>query len=174
MAFLAAAGPALGLLGAGASAIGTLEAGSYQSQVARNNAQIATQNAAYAVQAGRQQADIQSRKGAAQGAAVRAGLAASGVDVNSGSAADVQEGQRETSKLDAETVLNNAELQAYGYTTQATNYTEQASQDEEGAEFGAAGSLLSNASSLSFKWGGGSAASSPGSSGEWAGTGSSI
>ena len=154
MSFLSAAAPFLALAGAGASAVGTLEAGSYQGEVASNNAKIATQNAAYAREAGQEQAAIASRKGAAQGAALKTGLAANGVDVNSGSAVDVEAGARETSKLDAETVLNNAELQAYGYTTQATNFKAQAKQDVIGSEFGAAGSLLGNASSIGWKWSG--------------------
>ena len=156
MAFLAAAAPFLALAGAGVSAVGTYEAGHFQSEVARNNAIIAKQNADYARTAGGEQAAIASRKGAAQGAALKTGLAANGVDVNSGSAVDVEAGARETSKLDAETVLNNAELQAYGYTTQATNFKAQSAQDEAGGIWGAAGSLLSNASSIGGKWSGGS------------------
>lgn len=72
--------------------------------------------------------------------------------MNSGSAVDVEESQRETSNLDAETVLNNGELQAYGYTTQSTNDTAQAGQDQLQGDYGAVGSLLSNASSLGTKW----------------------
>lgn len=152
MAFLAAASPILGLVGAGASALGTFESGQFQGQVAKNNARIAENNAEYAREAGQTQAAAASRKGAAEGAAIRTGLAANGVDVNTGSAADVQAGQRETSKLDVETVLNNAELQAYGYTTQAANERAQAKQDVIGGDLGAAGSLLSNASSIGWRW----------------------
>ena len=152
MAFLAAAAPFLALAGAGVSAAGTFEAGNFSGEVARNNAIIAKQNADYARTAGAEQAAIASRKGAAQGAAIKSGLAANGVDVNTGSAADVEAGARETSKLDTETVINNAELQAYGYTTQATNFQAQAAQDQAGAVWGAAGSLLSNASGIGGKW----------------------
>jgi hypothetical protein len=44
--------------------------------------------------------------------------AASGVDVNTGFAATVQESQRELSKLESETTLSDAELQAWGYRNQ--------------------------------------------------------
>lgn len=142
----------LPIIGAAASAFGTLESGMFQSQVARNNATIATQNAGYAREAGQEQAAIASRKGAAQIGAIKTGFAASGVDVNSGSAADVEVGARETEKLDAETVLNNAELQAYGYTTQATDFEAQSKQDEAGAIWGSLGTLTGNAQSLGFKW----------------------
>lgn len=162
MAFL----PALGIIGAGISAVGTIEQGqatanaaNYSAQVAKNNALIANQNAGYATAAGIQQADTSSRKGAAIGGKIKAAQAANNIDVNTGSAVGVQAGQRETSQLDTETVLNNAELQAYGYRTQATGYTAQAGLDTAqaeqapiGAAIGATGSLLSNASSIGTKW----------------------
>ena len=59
MAFMAAAAPIAGLVGAGVSATGTIEGGeatsnaaAYQAQVAKNNAIIAEQNATYASNAG--------------------------------------------------------------------------------------------------------------------------
>lgn len=158
----------LGIIGAGISAGGTLmngmaqsQAASYQAQVASNNAIIAQQNAVHAEQAGAQQTDAMSKKGAAQEAAIRGAIAANGVDVNSGSAVDVQTSARETSKLDTLTTDNNAQLQVYGYRTQATNYQAQSQLDQMtaasapiGAAFGATGSLLSNASSIGLKNGG--------------------
>ena len=166
MAFLPVIAAVAGIAGAGISAVGMVEQGqatanaaNYNAQVARNNALIAGQNAEYATNAGLEKADIAARKGAAAGGRIKAAQAASGIDVNTGSAVDVQEGQRETSKLDAETVLNNAQLEAYGYRTQATGFTAQAGLDTAqaeqapiGADIGATGSLLSNASSLGFKW----------------------
>jgi hypothetical protein len=155
-----------GGIGAATSAAGTIEQGAatsnaaaYSAQVAQNNATIANANAAYATAAGQQQAADTSLKGAAKSGKIKAGQAASGIDVNTGSAVAVQEGQRETDKLDAETVLNNAELKAYGYRSAATGFTAQAGLDTAeseqapiGADIGAAGGLLSNASSLGFKW----------------------
>ena len=101
-------------------------------------------------------------------------MAANGVDVNTGSAVGVEAGERETSNLDAETVLNNAELTAYGYTTQASNFNAQAQQDVIGGDIGAAGSLLSNASSIGFKWSTPTNDNASGYTGEWAGSGSSL
>jgi hypothetical protein len=56
-------------------------------------------------------------------------------------------------------VLNNAQLQAYGYRSQATSYQAQAGLDTAtaeqapiGAGLGAAGNLLSSASSIGTKW----------------------
>lgn len=156
MSFLAAAAPLLSLAGTAVSAFGSVEQGAYSGQVADNNAKVAKQNAEYSLEAGEQQADTESRKGAAAGAHLKAQQAASGVDVNTGSAVDVQAGERETNKLDAETVFQNAQLQAYGYTTQATNYEAQSKQDVTAGIIGGASSLLENASQLGPKWGIGS------------------
>lgn len=159
---------AAGVIGAGVSAVGAVEQGqatanaaNYQAQVAANNATIAQQNAAYATAAGIEQAGATSLKGAANLGRVKTSQAANNVDVNSGSALNVQTSAREQEKLDTETVLNNAELQAYGYRAQATGFTAQsgleqltAAQAPIGADIGAAGSLLSNASGLGFKWSG--------------------
>lgn len=156
-----------GVAGAGMTAAGTLSSGfaasnaaSYQAQVARNNAQIAQQNADYAIAAGQAKASTESLKGAAIGGKIKAAQAASGVDVNTGSAVDVQMSQREQEKLDTETTLHNSQLTAYGYRTQATNFEAESKLDEmkadsakTGAILGATGSLLGSASSLGFKWG---------------------
>jgi hypothetical protein len=177
MAFIAPLALAAGIAGAGVSAVGAVEQGqatsnaaAYSAQVAANNATIANQNAEYATAAGVQQAADTSLKGAAKSGKIKAGQAASGIDVNTGSAVAVQEGQRETDKLDAETVLNNAELKAYGYRSAATGFTAQSGLDTAeseqapiGADIGAGGSLLSNASSLGFKWSTAGPASSAGS-----------
>lgn len=155
-----------GVVGAGVSAGGAVETGqananaaNYRAQVASNNSVIAKQNADYAIEAGMVAGETQSLKGAAAGGTLKSRQAASGVDVNSGSAVDVRTSQREAATLDTETVMNNAELQAYGYGVQATSYkaesqldTLTADQATTGADIGAAGSLLSNASSLGFKW----------------------
>lgn len=157
----------LGILGTGVSVIGSLVKGmsasdamNYQAQVAQNNATIARQNAAYSIQAGQAQAEKSSLRGAANLASIRATQAAGGVDVNSGSAVEVQASQRQVNKLDTDTTMNNAQLQAYGYRSQETGYEAQAKLDRSsagnaiiGAGFEAGGTLLGNASSLSFKWG---------------------
>lgn len=177
MAFLAAIPAALGsigsgtlgLLGAGVSAVGAIAGGiaqrnmnNYQAEVAANNAKIAQQNATAAEQAGQEQAAAQSRKSAAMAGQILATQAANNVDVNSGSAVDVQVSQRETGKLDTANTLRNAEMQAYGYRTQSTNYEAQAALDRKAASnapisamLGATGGFLGSASSLSSKWTGG-------------------
>jgi hypothetical protein len=169
MAALAPIAPILGIAGASISAIGTLEQGqatanaaSYQAQVAQNNAVIAQQNAQYASEAGVAQASATSMKGASESAKVKTSLAANNVDVNTGSAVGVEAGERETNVLNTETVLNNAELNSYGYRVAATGYKATAGLEEEeaaqapiGAIIGATGNLLSSASSVGLKFGSG-------------------
>ncbi len=181
MAFLAAAPvlAGLGIAGAGISAIGTISGGianrnaaSYQAAIANNNKIIAEQNAVRAEQAGNVQAEATSRKGAAQVAGIKVGQAASGLNVNKGTPVEVQAGQRETNQLDTETVLNNAQLHAYGYRTQATNFEAESKLDKAKADaavpasvLSAGGGLLSSASSIGMKWNGPSSAGSGDSSG---------
>lgn len=167
MAFLAPIAAPLAIAGALTSAVGTVESGyatsnaaAYSAQVAQNNAIIANQNATYAEAAGEAQAAATSLKGAAASGKIKAAQAASGIDVNTGSAVNVQASERETNVLNTETVLNNAELQAYGYRAAATGYeatagleTQEAEQAPIGAIIGAGGNLLSSASSVGFKWG---------------------
>lgn len=156
---LSAVGTAVSAIGAISSADAQAQAASYQAQVARNNATIANQNAAYSVKAGEAQATAQGLKSRAELGSAVAGLAAGGVDVNSGSAADVQTTQREFGQLDTEQTRQNAQLQAYGYRSQSSNFTAEAALEQQKADqapiagaFTAAGDLLSGASSLGSKW----------------------
>lgn len=149
-----------------AQAQATKTASDYAAKVAENNAIAAKQNADRAIQAGQQKAQTASLKNAQNVARVTAAMAANGVNTNTGSSVDVQEGQRKTGVLDAETVLNNAQLEAYGYRTQQSNYESEAKLDRfrgdsalvgagiasEGVGTAADASLLSSASSLGFKW----------------------
>jgi hypothetical protein len=177
MCFVTAAGvsAALGMTGGGAKAFGSFEGGeasknaaSYAAEVAANNAAIANQNASYAEQAGVAKATAVSLKGAAQAGKIKTGQAASGVDVNTGSAATVQQSQPVVSKLDTETTMSDADLQAWGYRNQATQYTEQSELDTaegkqamEGGELGAVGDLLSAAKGAVNPFGGPGSAAPP-------------
>lgn len=149
-----------------ASAYGAIQTGdaerknaNYQAAIARQNAIVANQNAEYATQAGAAQATDQGIQNRQQLGAVRAGLAAHGVNVDTGSAANVEQSQRETGETSSLQTTANAALQAYGYKTQATSQTEQANlagmQATNAGQAGvtsAAGSLVSGASSLASKW----------------------
>jgi hypothetical protein len=174
-AALPAISAALGTAGGGVKAFGDIEGGeatknasNYAAQVAANNAAIARQNANYAEESGQTQAANVALKGAATAGRIKTAQAASGVDVNSGSAATVQASDREVSKLNAAQTLSNEELQAYGYRTQATSDDAQAALDraqakqaEEGGEIGAVGDLLSSASGALKGFGSGAPSAAP-------------
>lgn len=174
-----------GALGAVTSAAGavygglsTADAAHYQSQVAQNNAIEEARNARLAEQAGNANAETTGIKGAEQLGEIKTAQAANNVDVNTGSTVDVQSSQREENQLTTENVLNNANLQAYGYRTQQTSFESQSALDTEeaetapvGADLAAGGSILSNASSIGFKWGGGGTSSGSLSGTNWTGVG---
>jgi hypothetical protein len=177
--WLAVGSAVAGLAGAGVSASGQMQSASankqnlyYQAQVAANNAQIAKQNAAQEMQTGEVQAGNQGLKTAEQVGTTKAGQAASGVDVNSGSSVAVRAGEAELGMVDQGTVLSNASRRAYGFQVGAASDLAQSQLDIQGGQqaaaagpTAAAGSLLSGASSVGGRYAGYQAATSGGGSG---------
>lgn len=156
---LAAVGTVVGTAGAIQQGNTAKKMATYQAAVASNNAIVAEQNADYALKAGEQQAATESMKGAAVVGSIKAAQAASGIDVGTGSAADVEESERLRSKLDTQTVMHNAQLRAYGYRTQAANFEAEAGlRTAEGAAAKSASrtralsTLLSGASAVAGGW----------------------
>lgn len=146
--YIAAAGVALSAVGTVASGVSQANAANYQASVNRNNALTASNNAQYAREAGAVETELAGRRAAEQEARVRAGIAANNIDVNSGSAADVQQGERETGLLSQETVANNAALTSYGYGTQASGFQAEAGLKSTESATAVPGSLLSAGGSL--------------------------
>lgn len=156
----------VGTIGTAVSAVGQISSGmaakneaAYRAQVADNNRKIAEQNAAYAQQAGAAQAEAAGRRARAQQGTITAALAASGVDVNSGSAEDARRSTAETGLLNQLTTEHNAMLQAYGYRSQGTGFAAQAQLERSAADraipsalLGAGSSLLSGVSKLPLKY----------------------
>lgn len=138
----AAAGMGIGL--AGSLLKGNAEQQQLQQRAAasQENQQLAEQQAADALQRGALAAGLQRTKGSQVIGAQRAGFAASGIDENSGSAAGVQAAARGMSELDAQTTLNNARRQAWGYQVTAQQYGEQAKLDQQGVSETGIGSDL--------------------------------
>lgn len=135
------------------------DAANYNAEVAKQNANIATQKAGIAGQTGEAQAAMQEQKTRATVGAIKAGQAASGLEVDTGSAVDVRSSAAELGQLDALTVRTNAAKEAYGYTTQATSDMAQSQLDKyEAATAGTAGaigagsSLLGGVGSAATNW----------------------
>ncbi len=136
------------------------ETDQYRAQVARNNASLAEGDEAYVQQAGRIESYNQGLKNRAHLGNVKANQAASGVDINRGSAVDVRATEAATGRQEQQNIESNADRRAYGYRRQAADYKAEANLDERGgynaqlAARSAAGStVLGAASSLAFKWG---------------------
>jgi hypothetical protein len=160
---------AIGLAGTAINAFGQYEQGqaqsaaaAYQAQVAQNNANIAKQNASFESAAGETSS---VNKGLATRATVgkeKAYAGASGVDVNTGSTATVRGGTEEMGLLDQLTIRSNAAKKAWADEVQATSDIAQSQLDTfesktavTAGDIGAAGSLLSGASTVGgnyLKW----------------------
>lgn len=137
---IAIAGLALSAVGTGVGVMGSMQqasaqksAANYQSAIAANNAKIASDNATRAGQAGEAQAAQVQQETRAKVGAIKAAQAANGVNVNTGSAVDVQSSAAELGELNAITLRSNAARQAYGYQTQEASYDAQSGLDKSTA-----------------------------------------
>lgn len=163
----------IGALGMGATAGGSLlSAGgsiasgfsnsamfSYQSAISKLKAQVADQNAEFAIQTGEQTA---LKTGLAQGqrfGQIVTAQGASGFDVNSGSNKQVQDSQRMLDRMDQNQIRSNAARTAYGYkiegamdTAEASAYSLASDKALAAGGIGAASSILGGAASVSSEW----------------------
>lgn len=119
-------GTLLNAYGKGKSAGANAAANNYKAEMADNNAAIATQQAQWAAEVGEQSVGAAGLKTRATEAGIKANQAASGIDVNEGSAVQVQDSVRQLGMLDALTIRSNAARQAYGYQVEASNQKAQA------------------------------------------------
>lgn len=163
---MANAGMGAGTLGTGLTAGGQVLSGLGQAQQFLFRAQVASHNAA----AMRANANAEREAGAygesvaklrtgERVASQRAAFAANGVDVNTGSAADVQASTAKVGALDAAMIHYNASRAAYGDEVSAQNFKSQAALDRSGAVGSAIGGLarggisaIGGAQALSSKW----------------------
>lgn len=150
----------------GVSALGQILGGiasknqyGYQSAVARINQQIAKQNADYARNVGEVEAQKVGLGSRFRVGNIVAGKAAAGLDVNTGSASDVVESQKEIGLHDQATVRANAAKKAYGFEVEGVQHEAQSHiYDMAGDKammagiIGAGSSILGSASSVSSKW----------------------
>jgi hypothetical protein len=131
----------------------------YQSQVERNNSQIATWQAQDAVDRGKIAEQRQRLQVARLAGTQRATFGSSGVELSSGSPLDVLMDTAQLGELDALTIRSNAEREAYGFRAQAGNLTAQsgltqlAGRDAVQASYiGAGSSLLSSAATAGDRY----------------------
>lgn len=154
------------VIGGGISAFGSLSGGAaeksaytYRAQVAENNRQISERNAQYAIASGETEAVMQGLKARAQMGDIKAKQAASSLDVNAGSPADVRESQEGINSFNEMMIRSNASKQSYGFKVEAMNqeaqkgiYKMAGDRAETAGEIGAAGSIVGAAGSVADKW----------------------
>lgn len=116
------AGLALAGFGTGFGAMGNIRAGNDQKRLNDFNAQVADMQSDDAIARGDIAADRQRTNTKRLIGAQRAAWAASGADVNSGNAVDVQSDTASMGELDALTIKYNAAREAWGYRNQAIDY----------------------------------------------------
>src|SRR5712664_656746 len=151
-----------GAISAGSAAYGGMASAAaynYQAGVAQMNAQIAKQNAAYEGALGEVQAQAQGMKTRAVISQTRATQGASGLDVNTGSAASVRESEFQLGGYDQQIIRSNAARRAYGFEVEAAGDIAQAgAYRAAGANsmtaglLGAFTSILGGGGSFASKW----------------------
>ena len=163
----------VGAAGIGSSILGTLlgakgEATSGQAQqeqllfragLANINAKIAEQNANYAVDQGEMQAGKYGLEARARAGQIKAAQASSNLDVNTGSAKQVQESQHTVSQIDLNQIRTNANKVAWDYEAQANQFKAQSMMDTKAAGdvgkatgINIAQSFISGGASVASKW----------------------
>lgn len=170
-----AGGSLLGAFGAQQKGAADAQMYSYQAGLSRINAQLAKQNADYAIASGEVKAQESGMQTRAQEGETKAIQSGSNLDVNSGSAASVRESEAEIGAQNTGIIRSNAARTAYGYNveaakdeSQASMYDSAAAQSKKGGLLSAIGSLLGGGASVSSKWlqaGQAGVGSSPGGSG---------
>jgi len=116
----------LSVASAAAGGMAASNAAAYQSKVAQQNAQIAEQKKQMELAAGENQAAKQGMQEHAQAGAIVAAQASRGVDVNSGSALDVQTGQSQVSMMDQLAIRSDMLKRAWGQDIAANSFRNQA------------------------------------------------
>lgn len=101
----------------------------YQAKVARNNAEIAQQNADQERQAGLEEARWQRIKTLQNIGSQQVSMAGNGIDITSGTALDTIEDTAQMGELDALMIQYNSERAAQNYEQQAANFNNQANLD---------------------------------------------
>lgn len=131
----------------------------YQSGVARLNASIQKQNAAYERDVGEVKAQASGMKTSQQVAQIKSVQSGSNLSINGGSAANVRESQQAVGEFDQNVIRSNAARRAYGYDveamqaeTQSNVYKMAGSNAKRSGMIDAAGSILGTASSVAGKW----------------------
>lgn len=153
------AGGLLSAFGAASSGQAQQQMYNYQSQVATLNAKIDQQNSEYALNQGEVQATQYGERAGQQRGGIIAAQGASGIQVGTGSAADVVRSQKAITTMDLGQIRTNAAKTAYDFQVKGAMDTNQATLDtiagenaKKAGDINAAASILGTAGNVSSKW----------------------
>lgn len=129
----------------------------FQADMADINSRLSETAAQHALYQGQQQVAQQTMRAGHLKSAQRASMAANGIDLGEGSAAEVQASTDILKEIDSNTIEANAVRSAWGYRTQATNYSNEAlikrATGDSISPFGSAtASMLGNAGNVADAW----------------------
>lgn len=134
--------------GAAISAYSQYEAGQANAKAAEAQAAGERMQAARVEQVGANQAGRVRMAASATASEARTQLAGSGVDVSSGTAPNLFGQSAAAGELDAQTLKQNASLEAWGHRTTAAQFDEQAKVARRNSYLGPLGSALSAGGSI--------------------------
>lgn len=137
---------------ASASAYGQYRQGQASAGIARNNATMAGYAAQDAQYQGEMRAQAAQRQAAQVQGATRARLAANGVDLGVGTAADLQAQNDFFGEQNASNARYDAARQAWSDRAQQSNFTFQSHEDVMNGNLGAAGTAIGGAGQVAGKW----------------------
>lgn len=145
-----AIGSAISAVGAISQAKATQQQMNSQADAANYNAIVANQNADTALQASSANEEAQRRKSAVAMGTQRAGLAESGIGLNSGTATDLTEQSALNAEMDALNIRYAGQTQAQAYKTQSALDVQAAQQAKANASSAmTSGYLTAGATALS-------------------------
>jgi hypothetical protein len=155
---------AVSLVGTGMSAYGAYQnskasqgMANYNAQVAENNAKTAEIQAQDALRRGDAEADTVRRNADMLKGSQRASMAAKGLDLAEGTAAELQDQTDFFSLTDQATARDNAKKEAWSIRVGGSNYRSEAAMQRATGKsfspgFAAAGSLIGGASQVAGQW----------------------
>lgn len=121
----------------------TLEQSRFQRSAYNQNAQMALMHGNVAYANGERMAGYRGLQAAQLIGRQRAVISSGAADVNTGSAARVQEDTAAAAAMDRSQIMNNAALQRWGHQVESTNYETQARMAKTAGRFSANSSLIS-------------------------------
>lgn len=167
--------------GAKTTAQATQNSFNYQAGVAQINSQIDLQNADYARDQGETKAMLYGMQAGQRQAQIKNTQAASGLDVNSGSALAVQQSQKQITGIDTAQIRSNAAKVAYDYDVKSTMDLNQSTLDvmagqnaKIAGDIQAESSILGTVGSVATKWSAGTSSGLFGSGSNSVNVGSAI